>query len=113
MLQNKRVKYSFKIKFFKTSCQSILCYAAQVWGYEEIEKVEEIARFFIKRLSNLPINTPTHMIFSECVITPIYLFNLQLHFSYIMKTMNMSDSRLPKLITKYLIMKKVVLSKAG
>lgn len=41
MFRNKSIKLSIKHQFFKTCCQSIVCYGAQIWGSEKINDVED------------------------------------------------------------------------
>lgn len=92
---NSFVPPSAKYKVFQAVAQSILCYGAQIWGFEQYENVERLLRWFLKRLFGLPPNTPNYMLFIETGLNRVYLTTLKLHFDYICRAMNYPQSRLP------------------
>jgi hypothetical protein len=94
-------------KFFDAVSRSIMCYSAQVWGYQSYDDVEKIQRFFIKKLMKLPYNTPNYMVLLEFGRDPLYVFTLKLHFSYILKICDMHENRFPKIMCKKLLDKNI------
>jgi len=111
VLGNKNVKLSAKYKVFQAAVESILCYAAQVWGLEKVDEVENLLRYFIKRIFSLPSNTPNYMIYLETGLSPLYLDTLKMHFNYTLKVANLPDSRLAKQMLIYLAANKNLLFK--
>ena len=86
---------------FNAVSRPVLCYAAQVWGYEQFDRVEALQRFFFKKMFRLPYNTPNYIL-----ATPIFFHNLKLHFNYIIRAISMKGNRYPKLLALDTIRKK-------
>ena len=98
-LNSKNINAKFRI--FDAVSKSILCYAAQVWGYTRYEEVERILRFFIKKTLWLPYNTPNYFILSETGRMPLFLF--ELHLNFVKNTARLPDSRFSKIVCKHFI----------
>jgi len=94
-LNNPKIALSNKIKIFTAAARSILMYAAQIWGYIEFDQVEKLFRFFIKKILNLPNNTPNYALYLETHFQTQFSIAIRIHFSYVIKTLNMSPDRLP------------------
>ena len=47
LLRKKEVPNSAKYKVYEGVLRSMMCYGAQVWGFQEFEEVEKLQRFFI------------------------------------------------------------------
>lgn len=97
-IKNKDIALSKKMKIFLAASRSIMCYAGAVWGFKEYEEVEKLQRYFLKKVFNLPSNTPTYMLHIETGLHKLFLFTLRLHFNYINKIMEYSEERYPKLL---------------
>lgn len=111
ILKNKNILPSKKVKVFEAASRSILCYAGQVWGFQEYEQVEKLQRYFLKRSFNLPNNTPNYMLHVETGLHRLFLFTLKLHFSYINKIISYTEDRYPKLLALEIIEKKLFWAK--
>lgn len=107
LLRKKEVPSSAKYKVYEAVLRSIMCYGAQVWGYQEYEEVEKLQRFFIKKVFQLPQNTPNYMINLETGLSSIYMHTLKLHFDYIVKAISLSNNRLPHILGTYAIRRKL------
>lgn len=105
LLGNRNIAHSVKYKIFNTTMQSIMCYAAQVWGYEEFNDVEKLQRFFIKRVFWLPVNTPNYMLYTETGLAPIFVNTLKLQIDYICKIMSLKEDRLPRKLANIILNK--------
>lgn len=93
---NKYIAHSCKYKVFEAVSESILFYAAQVWGGKQFETVEKLLRFYIKRAFRLPLNTPNYMLMLETGLSPLFVKTLKLQVEYVVKVLSMPDYRLPK-----------------
>ena len=105
-IRNRYVEHSSKQKLFRSTALSILFYGAQVWGHSSFESVEKFLRYFVKRIFRLPKNTPNYMIYLESGIPPLVMDTLAIHFNYIVKVIEMEESRLPKKVLKAAIKEK-------
>jgi len=95
-LQSNNINSYFKI--FDAVARSIMCYAAQIWGFQKYDEVEKLLRFFIKKLFRLPYNTPNYMLLLETGRDPLFLFTLKLHWSFILHTLKLNDNRFSKIM---------------
>lgn len=103
MYSNKNVNVGDKFKLFHATASSILLYGAQCWGYERFEQVEEVLRFFLKRLFRLPVTSPNYCFKLEFNIGELFLTTFKLHMKYIRKIRLLENSRVPKKIATFLI----------
>jgi len=85
-------------KFFDAVSRSIMCYAAQVWGYINYNEVEMLQRFFIKKLMWLPYNTPNYILLLESGRDPLFVYTLKLHWNYLLHILELPDHRYPKIM---------------
>ena len=53
------------MKVFNAVMRAILCYAGQVWGYQEYDSAEGVLLTFVRRLFWLPSYTPNYLIYLE------------------------------------------------
>lgn len=97
---NKYIAHCKKYKVFESVSESVLFYAAQVWGGMRFETVEKLLRFYIKRIFRMPPNSPNYMVMLETGLSPLFIKTLKLH---IIKVMKMPNYRLPKKIALHSI----------
>lgn len=108
-LLRKDVPHSAKAKVYEAAVRSIVCYAAQVWGYRQFDDVEKIQRFFVKRIFWLPNTTPNYMICLETGLAPIFIYTLKQHFDYIYKVVKTySAERLAARIAKVVFRSRIL-----
>lgn len=110
-LKNKDIKPSKKFRIFEAASRSIMCYSSQVWGFKQYNQVEKLLRYFIKRMFNLPSNTPNYMLHIETGLHSSFLYTLKIHFNYITKIINYSNERYPKLLALEIIEKNIYWAK--
>ena len=89
------------LRVFNSVARSVLCYAAQVWGFQKWEIVERLLRFFIKKLLRLPYNTPNYMILLETGCDSLFVFTLKLHWKFLIHTWQLSNSRFTKVMMQH------------
>jgi len=106
-LQNPEICISNKLKIFETCANSILLYAAEVWGFLDYDQVEKLYRFFIKKVLCLPMNTPNYAIYLETNTCNQNTKSLSRHFNYVLKVLALPSSRLPKLLAEETISRNV------
>lgn len=99
-MYNPKISWTNKMKIFHTAAKSIMCYGAQVWGFEKFDSVEKLFRFFVKKILFLPNNTPNYMLHLETGLDSQYSETLKLHCSYIAKVLCLPDNRLPYILAK-------------
>lgn len=92
---------SAKYKVFDAVAKSTLCYAAQVWGMDEFDAVEQFHRNFLKKMFNLPLRTPNYAIYLETGLPKLYTSTLKLQADYIIKSLAHPDTRLTKKMLLY------------
>lgn len=93
---NRNIAHSSKYKVFEAVSESIMLYAAQVWGCRKYDTVEKLLRYYVKRSFHLPPNTPNYMIMVETGLSPLFIKTFKLQVDYILKVLDMSEHRLPK-----------------
>lgn len=93
---NKNIAHSSKYKVLEAVAESILFYAAQVWGSKRYDAVEKLLRYYIKRTFHLPPSTPNYLLSIETGLSPLFIKTLKLQFGYVLKVLNMDNHRLPK-----------------
>ncbi|XP_055910471.1 uncharacterized protein LOC129944835 [Eupeodes corollae] len=102
-IESRFVDHSAKIQIFRATASSIMLYGAQVWGCWQFDIVEKFQRYFLKRIFRLTACTPNYMVHLETTMPPLFLNTLKLHIDFIMKLLEMDETRLPKLILKSVI----------
>lgn len=108
VLGNQNIAHSVKYNIFNTVMRSIMCYAAQVWGYEYFDTVEKLQRFFIKKTYWIPSNAPNYMLYVETGLAPIFLYTFKLHIDYICKIMQYGGNRIPRKLAEVILNKRVL-----
>ena len=73
----------------------ILCYGAQVWGYQYNEKVESVHVSFCKRYCLIPKQTTSVFVYGECGRLPLCTYYLTQSFKYWIKVLRMDTHRYP------------------
>lgn len=107
LFSNKNINFAKKLRLFHATSRSVLCYGAQVWGWQQFDEVEKIQRFFLKKIFGLPQNTPTYFLLLETGLNSMYMYTYRLHIRYVGKVLLMADGRLPKFLAKSMINKKL------
>lgn len=108
LMGNRDIAHSVKYNIFNTVIRSIMCYAAQVWGYEYFEIVEKLQRFFLKKLFWIPTNAPNYMLYTETGLAPIFLYSFKLHIDYICKIMTYKGNHLPHKLAEVIANKRLL-----
>ncbi len=85
-------------KIFNAVARSIMCYAAQVWGFHRYDVVERVFRFFLKKILRVPGNTPSYVLFLESGQDPIFVFSLKLHWNFLLQSFKLPDHRFRKIM---------------
>lgn len=97
---NKLVDPISKFKVFNATVNTCFCYGNEVYGFEQLEEMENIQRYFFKRIFRLPINTPNYAIHLESGLPQIFLKNLKANADFMIKVMKRSDQNLQKRVLK-------------
>ena len=106
------VSLQAKLKLFLAVCIAILAYASQVWGYDQFEEVDKFQRYFVKRILNLPDNTPNYLLYYELNFVYAHYMTLKLHMEYIHKTLFLFDEcRLPNFLSRQVLSAEVFWAK--
>ena len=106
-INSSQISKENKLKIFYAASRSILLYSAQVWGIRKYDEVEKLLRFFIKKMLYLHKTTPNYVLQLEIGLPSIFLTTLKLHFEYIEKVLNLSLTRLPRILATYILDKKL------
>ncbi|CAB0004933.1 unnamed protein product, partial [Nesidiocoris tenuis] len=96
-----------KWSVFQAVARSILCYAAQCWGFREYAVVEGVQLAFFRKIFSLPTFVPNYLVHLETQVDPLCHYTLELHLSYLAKVFSMPDHRLPKIVAQQVITERV------
>lgn len=111
LLNNHKVPLSAKYTCYDSIIRAILCYAAQVWGCQEVDLLESFQRFFIKRLFKLPYNTPNYSLYLESGFGKLQFCTINLNINYISRVLSLTPDRLPRVLAQEVINKNVCWSR--
>lgn len=103
---SKNIAFEHKLKIFKATSKAVMGYAAQVLGFKEYEEVERLQRFFLKKVLALPSGTPTYMLHLETGVGALFVDYFRVHAQYILRVMNMPETRYPLQIARETIKRK-------
>lgn len=107
-LAKKEICLKAKWNLFKSVCRGIQSYAAQIWGFSSFEEVDKLLRFFLKKILKLPPFTPTYILMLETGVENNFIFTLDLHLRYIIRTLyEYNNDRVPNQLTRIIMQKKV------
>lgn len=101
------VPISVKYQVFQAATRSVLGYGAQVWGYQLYKTVEQVFKYFVKRIFHLPRNTPDYVIYQETAVLPVFMYTLDLHVKYLLKVMEMPANRYPKVVAREIVLRRL------
>ena len=95
-LGQKSGTFSAKVRVFSAVSRALMCYAALVWGFNNMyDRVESLLRFALKNILHLPIHIPSYILHLETNIQPIFIHTLKLLLMFMHKILNFPDNRLP------------------
>ena len=83
-------------KIFDSVMKPILCYGAQIWGYNVIKKIERVQIKFCKKICHLPENSCDAMALGECGRLPLCMSYMPICVKYWLKLIRMENTRYPK-----------------
>lgn len=106
-LHKKDILPSTKFKIFDCVARSILCYGAQVWGFQSYDLVESLQRFFVKKIFGLSKYTPNYMIQLETGLPNLWIYTLKVHFMYVQNVLKLPEHRFPKIVATECIKERV------
>jgi hypothetical protein len=104
---NNKISLDSKFNCFYAVVRSMLCYGCEIWGYKKSEKIESVLRFFIKKLFNLPSNTPNYALYLETGVNSIFIHTLQVNLNYLIRVLSLPNERLPHILANQIIRKKL------
>ena len=111
-LNKKSIALKSKYNLFQSVCRSVQTYAAQVWGFCHFEEIDQLQRFFIKRILKLPDCTPNYALALETNVEANHFYSLTLHMEYVFKTIFKYDpERLPHKLSLLILAKNIFWAK--
>jgi len=91
------IPYSTYFSLFDQVVLPVLCYGADVWGYEQTERIECIQLKLLKRILAVNNTTPNSAVLAEYGRYPLYVNYLTKCITFWLKIIiNMNDNRLVK-----------------
>ena len=67
----------------------ILCYGAEIWGFQHYDVIEKVQRKWCRRLLAVPSHTTNEAVVGECGRLPIYVSTLRRCISFWVKLLEM------------------------
>jgi len=74
----------------------ILCYGAEIWGFQYYDKIESVQRKWCRRLLGVPQNTTKEAVVGECGRLPVFVFTLKRCILFWLKLLELPPSRIPR-----------------
>ena len=65
------IPIDLQLKLFDSLVEPIILYGSEVWGFENIQIMEKIHLTFCKRILNVRLTTPNHMVYGELGRCPL------------------------------------------
>ena len=60
-------------KLFDTQIEPILTYAAEVWGLEDVDPIEKVQTFALKRFMGVPLHSSNKLLYGETGRFPLFI----------------------------------------
>ena len=83
-------------KSFDTQIEPILTYSSEVWGLENVDQLEKVHTFAIKRFLNVPLHSSSKLVYGETGRYPLFIRTAVKCIRYWLKTSNLPTSRICK-----------------
>ena len=83
-------------QLFDAQVKPMLLYAAEIWGWRDVDIIESAHLFACKRILNVSNKTPNHMTYGETGRYPLHIDAKVATVRYWLKVMKMPNHRLPK-----------------
>ena len=90
-------------KIFDSKIASILLYASEVWGYQQVDEIEKVHLVACKRFLGLPRGTPNSIVYGELGRFPLHVISNLRCIKYWFKLLSLDETRLPLLAYKMLV----------
>lgn len=103
-LNSNTFHYESKLDLINAVGRSTMCVGSQYWGFEKYEEIEGVNKSFIKRILNLPKNTPNYALRTELGIKEWFVYTLKCHMNYIHKVLfSYQEDRFPNFLATIFI----------
>ena len=83
-------------KLFDKIVDPVLCYGAEVWGYEKHERIERIHTKFCKRVLGVSYSTSNVAVLGDCGRYPLFISYFTKCINFWLKLLNIDNNRLTK-----------------
>jgi Reverse transcriptase (RNA-dependent DNA polymerase) len=90
-------------KLFDSQIMPSLLYASELWGYKENKRIEKVHLYAIKLFINVPVRTPTDMIYAEVGRHPLCIESAIRCVQYWFKVLKQDDTRYSKMAYRALL----------
>ena len=60
-------------KLFDTQIEPILTYSSEVWGLENVDQIEKVHTFAIKRFLNVPLHSSNKLVYGQTGRYPLFI----------------------------------------
>lgn len=107
VMSNSKVSTDAKNRVFQSTSTAIALYADACWGISKLDSIENLQRYYLKRIYRLPTSTPNYVLALETGLPDMYLTTLKHHFEFIVKLLTGSEEKLSKRIAFYLVQHKL------
>ena len=84
------------LEVFDRMVTPILCYGADIWGYEICDSIEKVHVKWCKYILGVSSTTPTPAVLGELGRVPLYVIHTMKCIKFWCKIIEMSSERLPK-----------------
>ena len=99
-VRNLSLPVDLQIELFEKTVKPILLYGCEIWGFGNIDVIEQVQLRFFKYLFNLKTTTPNYMIYGEFGIFPIKIDIYTRMITFWGKLVETQNSKLSSLVYK-------------
>ena len=71
---NNRIRLDLQLKLFDNTVLPILCYASEIFGFENSKPIETIHNEFLRKITKARTGTPMYMLYAELGRYPIEIY---------------------------------------
>lgn len=83
-------------KLFDCMIKPILCYGAEIWGFQYVDRIEKVQISFCKQYCGLPQQTANVFVYGECGRLPLCITYMPRCIKYWLTILRMGSDRYPR-----------------
>lgn len=99
-INNIALPIDLQLKLFDHTIMPILTYGSEIWGYENLDMIEDFHCNFLRRITNSKKSTPRYMLYGELCRKPIEIYIKTRMIKYWVSLVQAKQSKIAHIIYK-------------